>query len=134
MGLDMYLTYQYNTTEPIDRDLCYWRKQNAVHRWFVMNVQGGKDDCASYVVNKDHLDRLLYACRMVVNNWDTEMSHEFAEYFLPTTTGFFFGSTDYDEWYFQGLLHTISTIETFFADMMDVVDLTNVTIHYRSCW
>ena len=134
MGLDMYLTYQYNTTEPIARDLCYWRKQNAIHKWFVMNVQNGEDKCEQHVVTADHLDRLLYACRMVVNNWGTEKSHEFAEYFLPTASGFFFGGTEYDDWYYQGLLHTIATIETFICDMDDVVELKDITIHYRSCW
>jgi len=28
----------------------YWRKANAIHRWFVENVQGGQDDCKPYYV------------------------------------------------------------------------------------
>lgn len=29
----------------LNDEAIYWRKFNAVHRWFVNNVQGGKDDC-----------------------------------------------------------------------------------------
>jgi len=33
----------------------YWRKVNAVHKWFVDNVQGGEDNCGEYYVSNTKL-------------------------------------------------------------------------------
>jgi hypothetical protein len=40
----------------------YWRKANAIHSWFVANVQDGKDDCGSYYVTREHLQALKVEC------------------------------------------------------------------------
>ena len=37
----------------------YWRKVNAVHKWFVDNVQRGEDDCGEYYVPNSKLKELL---------------------------------------------------------------------------
>ena len=37
----------------------YWRKANAIHRWFVDNVQDGDDNCGTYYVSIDNLKELL---------------------------------------------------------------------------
>ena len=34
----------------------YWRKANAIHNWFVNNIQNGKDDCRRYEVSKENLN------------------------------------------------------------------------------
>ena len=43
----------------------------------------------------DDVEELLEACKQVLAD------HSKAEELLPTCDGFFFGSTDYDEWYFD---------------------------------
>jgi len=40
----------------------YWRKANAIHNWFVQNVQGGNDNCDSYDVSREHLQALKVEC------------------------------------------------------------------------
>ena len=134
MGLDMYLTYQYNTTEPIEREIMYWRKQNAIHKWFVMNVQNGEDQCVRHVVTEDDIGRLLHACRVVVAARISENSDAIAAYFLPTGSGFFFGNTEYDEWYYDGLMNTIIRLEAFLTEMNETGAWKEITIHYQSCW
>ena len=37
----------------------YWRKANAIHGWFVDNVQDGMDDCKEYYVSREKLKELL---------------------------------------------------------------------------
>src|SRR5438046_10755226 len=37
----------------------YWRKANAIHNWFVENVQDGMDDCREYYVPREKLQELL---------------------------------------------------------------------------
>lgn len=42
--------YGFNS---IAEDVGYWRKANAIHAWFVKNVQGGVDNCQSHEVSKE---------------------------------------------------------------------------------
>lgn len=78
----------------------YWRKVNAVHNWFVQNVQNGEDDCKPYWVSRDKLKELEDLCQKVTDN------HALAEELLPTGAGFFFGDTEYTEWYFEDIERT----------------------------
>lgn len=82
----------------------YWRKANAVHDWFVRNVQKGTDDCGSYYVSREHLEELRDICNRITE------SPELAEELLPTVSGFFFGSTNYDEWYFEDIKRTVDIV------------------------
>ncbi len=131
MGLDMYLTYEFNTTEPIEREVMYWRKANAIHRWFVMNVQQGNDDCGRYPVLLDQLKELILTCNKVLAVSNDERRQAFAKYFLPTSEGFFFGSTDYDEWYFHHVMKTVNELEDF---MRHVTNLDDITFFYHASW
>ena len=75
MGLDMYL-YRHitpkdgsvivdgkklNNVFQIRQEVAYWRKANAIHKWFVDNVQGGEDDCGEYIVPRSKLIQELYS-------------------------------------------------------------------------
>ena len=77
-----------------------WRKANAIHKWFVDNVQDGEDDCKEAYLEKTDLEKLLYVVNEVLED-NTK-----AEKLLPTTKGFFFGDTAYNEWYFEDLRYT----------------------------
>ena len=63
MGLDMMLIHGTEGNE-----IGYWRKANAIHKWFVDNVQNGVDDCGEYKVTKEQLIQLHNACNDVLNN------------------------------------------------------------------
>lgn len=102
-------------------EIGYWRKANAIHRWFVNNVQDGVDDCKHYYVSKVQLKELLELVKEVKENPDD------AEELLPTTSGFFFGSTAYDEFYKEDLERTIGILEEAIAS--DYCE-----IYYHSSW
>jgi hypothetical protein len=89
----------------IVEEVGYWRKANQIHNWFVKNVQEGKDECQESYVETDQLKALLDACERVLDN------HKLADELLPTTGGFFFGSTDYDEWYYNDLRNTVNILK-----------------------
>jgi hypothetical protein len=48
---------------------------------------------------------------------------------LPTTSGFFFGSTEYDEWYFKD----VEDVRDKFSKLLDEIDWSNETL-YMHCW
>jgi hypothetical protein len=99
----------------------YWRKQNGIHQWFVNNVQDGVDNCGEYYVSDEKLRELLALCKAVQNQ------PAVAEALLPTASGFFFGGTEYDEWYMQGIDYTIQTLNEALADK-------NGEYYYSSSW
>eukprot|EP01040_Poterioochromonas_malhamensis_P006459 gene6459-6958_t len=86
-------------------DIAYWRKVNCVHRWFVQNVQNGVDDCEPHDVTKEQLETLLAVVNRVLKD------HNLAVAELPPQSGFFFGSTEIDEYYFQDLEDTKIQLE-----------------------
>lgn len=83
----------------------YWRKANAIHRYFVNVCGDGKDDCVPIYVSQENLENLLDLCKQVKGD------HSLAEELLPTQEGFFFGSSDYDKWYFKDIDTTIEILE-----------------------
>ena len=80
----------------------YWRKSNAIHRWFVENIQDGEDDCRNYEISTEKLIELRDLCKQICKNKNDIEADEL----LPTQEGFFFGGTEYDEWYYEDLERT----------------------------
>ena len=102
----------------------YWRKANAIHQWFVEKVQDGVDECQVSRVHREQLQELKDTCDGVLANATK------AGELLPTTSGFFFGGTDYDEWYHESVKHT--------SEMLGMI-LSNPTFEdcdfeYQSSW
>jgi len=159
MGLDMYLkaklfTSKYTNKEinaklwkfapfkPIENidtaeisfEAAYWRKANAIHKWFVDNCQDGNDNGESYWVSREQIRKLIESCKRtikvvksfpmtktsIVAGWkDGKEYHEEIEVYdvdeekieLKTQSGFFFGSLQYDKWYIKDLERTIKMLE-----------------------
>jgi len=101
----------------------YWRKANAIHNWFVEKVQGGIDECQLAYVEVDAL-RELGEVESVLEN------KENAPEILPTQSGFFFGSTNYDEYYFRDLEHTRDKLK----ELLGAPDVEEYDYYYRSSW
>jgi hypothetical protein len=86
----------------IEVDAMYWRKANAIHGWFVRRCQYGKDECQESYVSREQLQELVELCHEAFDKPDHEV--------LEPTAGFFFGSYEKDEWYYQYLKETIEGI------------------------
>lgn len=163
MGLDMFLSRKHyvarlNGTHidpitsgdeilPIDpervsyviEEVGYWRKANAIHHWFVTNVQNGEDDCNPYSVSIQQLKELLHLCEatyQVIKSVNGTISNkEEVAQLLPTLTGFFFGSTDYDEGYVYDLEYTIDLLKRVIGEDDKLREKEWYTEYeYRASW
>lgn len=139
----------------IEEEGAYWRKANQIHSWFVDNVQNGEDDCGTYDVSVEKLKELLALCIKVKETAKLEdgkihngtrytsagkeelyedgkvitNAEEIAE-LLPCQGGFFFGSTDYDEYYMRDIESTIEQITAILPKSDD----EDVEFTYSSSW
>jgi hypothetical protein len=151
MGLDMYLRVRkahdyakpgetfdnaYGTHWKLSESIytvCEWRKANAIHKWFVDNVQAGEDDCGRYAVSVDKLKQLRSDCREAMELFDDRNIEEAAQ-FMPTQEGFFFGSTDYDEWYREDLQRTYDACNNLIRTLESPNRKDWLSVEYESSW
>ena len=102
--------------------VAYWRKANQIHSWFVENVQNGEDDCKEYFVSNEQLQNLLEICKDSYARKDPGV--------LTPKSGFFFGSTDIDEWYWESIKNTIEQLERIVA----LPEFDDLSFYYQSSW
>jgi hypothetical protein len=101
----------------------YWRKVNAIHNWFVEELADGKDECQPIYVPRSSLIDLKILCEEVLAD------HSKAGDLLPTGSGFFFGSTEYDDWYFYGLEKTVKIVSKLIEDVPE-----GWAFEYQASW
>lgn len=132
----------------------YWRKANQIHAWIVKNVQDGNDDCEPHYFDHDKMQELLDIVNKVLgasklvkgviqNGTTYDHDHpegrgifeagevieddEVARELLPASDGFFFGSTDYDQYYYEDLEITKKILTEALAD-------ESGEYYYHSSW
>ena len=150
MGLDMYLYAERYISEYSDKEMqseiesivkmpgkvnyvtsevLYWRKANAIHNWFVKNVQDGEDDCRKYYVPFKKLIELRDTLKEILENKDK------VEELLPTIHGFFFGVHDYDEYYFNEITRTEMELTNLIDDLLkNHLYESYYSFYYQSSW
>ena len=142
------INYEYDS---LFKEVYYWRKANAIHQWFVDNIQNGNDDCEDYRVTQKDLQILIDTLKEVYNSlcnkemvtkkvqdgsieYETkvfkEKDLEIAKQLLPTQEGFFFGSTQYDEYYFEDIKKTLNDLQI----INECFDFENNYLIYGSSW
>lgn len=142
------INYEYDS---LFKEVYYWRKANAIHQWFVDNIQNGNDDCEDYRVTQKDLQILIDTLKEVYNSlcnkemitkkvqdgsieYETkvfkEEDLEIAKQLLPTQEGFFFGGTEYDEYYFEQIKDTLNDLQI----INECFDFENNYLIYGSSW
>jgi hypothetical protein len=108
----------------VEAEVAYWRKANAIHNWFVDNVQEGVDECQESYVSRDQLKELLDICKKVLA--DKTLASEL----LPPQAGFFFGGTDIDDWYMNDVEFTAGRI----AELLTDEKWADWDFYYQASW
>lgn len=115
----------------------YWRKFNALHNWFVKNCQDGVDDCRECYISKNDQELLIKTLEEIseANKKSRTKGITKAQKLLPTQDGFFFGGTEYDDWYFQYIEETLSIFLELREEQKNKKDDGNlVSLYYKSSW
>ena len=114
----------------------YWRKANQIHNWFMQNCANRDeydnpiDDCRPIEITVDKLEELLDTCKKVLAD------HSLAGSLLPTTDGFFFGSTEYDDYYFGEIEQTVEIIEPVLKFAKHKLEIKDYAweVYYQASW
>lgn len=155
MGLDMFL---YRSSKPKEfEEIGYWRKANAVFDWINNNVRF-ISNCSKLRMSKKNIERLLDVCKQArdiiqsattqqikikvgynvkegidifgsTNVYDENTADKLSN-ILPTCTGFFFGSTEYDEYYLSYIEYTIKICE----EILKTTDFKTQRIFFEAWW
>ena len=136
----------------IEIDVAYWRKFNALHSWFVNNYANGVDDCRPVYVSEDTLVELVGVLRNVkekldnsklvkktIKTWNGEIDEidvyeceeEVTELFSPQS-GFFFGSTEINEWYKNDVIYAIEVFEEILKE--EELNGNDGEYYYEASW
>ena len=124
--------YPVDNISTISYEVAYWRKANQIHKWFVDNVQQGKDDGERYYVGRDKVEELKNLCAELLKDKDKDKALKL----LPPQSGFFFGATseeedeDFWEYYWGDLEDTVNQLE----EALKFGDKYNGTFYYQASW
>lgn len=95
----------------------YFRKVNCIYGYFVECLE---NECCW--VNVEQLEDIVQSCKDIldlydITNKDNSKAIALAKELLPTTSGCFFGSTEYDEYYFRDLENIQYKFEKLIGDL-----------------
>jgi len=146
----------------IEEEVGYWRKANQIHLWFTDNCADGVDECQTVWIDPEKLKELYEICvkiknEVIMGEDDIENGYTFkkneegkavkvplmekglimvnpqiAEELLPTQSGFFFGSTNYDQWYMRDIELTIEILKPLVEQ--EAQKGLSQEYYYRASW
>ncbi len=137
----------------VRHEVAYWRKANAIHSWFVENVQDGRDECQMSRVPSYAMKELITACSQVLTLLNPFFKEAYDEdgwngdIFIPSgvedsvkeilmpVSGFFFGSTDINMYFYDTVRYTHDRL----TEVLEWVEAEAKEkrfweIYYRSSW
>lgn len=96
MGLDMYILERNPRPNEADIEIAYFRKFNALHNYFEREFDAGNLDDTP--ITLDIADTLKAKADTIL---EREGEADVAEAVLPISYGLFFGSDEYDDYYYS---------------------------------
>lgn len=93
----------------------HFRKVNFLVRYFA-DLGFDVENQTPFYITKEQVIELRNRCQTVLDD------HSQAEDLLPTMSGFFFGSTDYNEYYFEDVEQVLKYCEETLLPMFDKLD------------
>ena len=106
MGLDITISHGKHSY--------YFRKYNWLYSWVRRKLKLPElKNCEHYKLTRPMVNDLIDDITKVLSD------HSLAEKLLPTEDGFFFGGTEYDDWYFEDLTDAKEQLTQLLTKMID---------------
>ena len=86
--------------------------------------------CQESYVERSKLKELVEDCKLVLASRDTPAEKITIEKVLEPTSGFFFGSTEIDSYYWSDLQNTVDTL----VKILDDPRFRGSDFYYRASW
>ena len=102
---------KFEDTYYVEEDV-YFRKVNFVYNFFSNKLE---NECC--FADKTDIEELISRCDKVLAD------HSLAQELLPTRCGFFFGSTEYDKWYFNDVEDCKEQMEKLLSNYNEDTDV-----------
>lgn len=144
MGLDIYFHKRnysdHNPNEPIGKDeegkniyedmgkdIAYFRKVNFLMSYFNY-LEGEDDNCYYKEIERSEIEDLVEDCDYTLQHKAEILEGKMTDIPLEPTGGFFFGSTDIDEYFFDEVKDVMDT----FKEVLDNLSEDEQVFMY--CW
>ena len=108
-----------------------FRKFNALHAYVVDNFGGGKDECQVIYLDIDNLIQIHEMLSLVKESLSIG-DKVIASQTLPPSEGFFFGSTEIDEWYEKDVNEAVEVFGKIIEEHSIVGH--NASYSYQASW
>jgi hypothetical protein len=118
----------------VEVTVMYWRKVNSVHAWFVNELADGVDECQEIHVSRENLQTLRDLCFEALSIPAGVSLADHAASVLPPAEGFFFGSTNVDEYYVQDLQETMDGLDRVLANVPAEGEGWDWSLIYQASW
>lgn len=118
MGLDLFI-------EKISRkELAYFRKVNFLIPFFENYFNTKLENLKDLEITRESIEELKNRCEQVLND------HTLAKDLLPTQPGFFFGSTNYDEYYYKNVENVLEICKTLLPEFDNLKDGERIVFNF----
>lgn len=122
MGLDQKITVKYVENDQALENDYYFRKVNSLQGY--MENKYNTQNLEPHLISLDDINVLLKHTEYILkNNTDLDYINEH----VPPTQGFFYGSYQIDEWYFEDM-------ENIQNAMKDILSKPNIQEIIYWCW
>ncbi|CCW29055.1 hypothetical protein ABLA30_08915 [Xenorhabdus nematophila] len=123
MGLDIHFFSVEKHKKCTDKNIQvgYFRKVNSLLYWVSNNVQN-VNNCEEILISKHKLEQLI----AVLN----ELTKDNCNKLFPTSDGFYFGSTEYDEYYWSD----VEEIKDWVNNVLKSFDFNHYKLFFWAWW
>lgn len=125
VDLQAYVTQRKSLSVTTEYDIGYFRKFNALHNYIVREFTNGEDNCRPVYLSHEDCHKILDTLKSI--------TPENAKDIMPTGSGFFFGSTEYDDYYFSDVADAIELFELI-CNLVDKDEKYKWSIIYQASW
>lgn len=116
MGLDITISRNRG-----DKKIAYFRKVNFLVKFMEDYYDHIIENCEPIQIDEDCILELKWRCESVLKN------RKLADSLLPTVSGFFYGSTEYDDFYYSNVEQVLDSCKKILEEFSKLPEGDSIT-------